>query len=75
MDIHDPVTVYTLHDPVKAEIIRGFLQSEGIRCRLEGVTEGAFVGLHFSEISVVVPASDADRARKLIEDREHPPKE
>jgi hypothetical protein len=35
MDLTDPVVVYTLDNPVHADIIKNYLQSEGIRCRLD----------------------------------------
>jgi hypothetical protein len=75
MDIHDPVTVYTLQDPVRAELIKNHLLSEGIRSRLEGVTQGGFAGLQLTDIEVVVAAGDADRARQLIAAHEEPKEE
>ncbi len=66
MDAKDLLTVYTLSDPIKAEIIKNFLHAEGIRCFLEGVNQAAEPGLTALEIKVQVPAPDADRARKLI---------
>ncbi len=70
MDIHDPVVVYTVSNPVEAEIIKSALQAEGIRCFLDGINQAAEVGLIAFEIKVTVPAGDADRARKLIEQHE-----
>ncbi len=70
MDINDPVTVFTLHDPMRAEVIKNFLKSEGIRCRLDGANAGTTLGLNFNEIGVVVQASDAERARGLIDTHE-----
>ena len=70
MDIHDPVTVYTLNDPVRAEVIKNYLLGEGIRCRLGGANQAGMVGLHFADIEVVVHAADADQARRLIETHE-----
>jgi hypothetical protein len=72
MDINDPVTVYTITDPVKAEIIRTYLQGEGIRCRLDGAHTSANMALGSAAfpIGILVPAADADRARELIEQHE-----
>lgn len=70
MDTNDLVTVYTVSNPVEAEIIRNAIQAEGIRCFLDGAQQAADVGLLVFEIGVMVPAEDADRARKLIEQHE-----
>jgi hypothetical protein len=67
MESHDLVTIYTLANPVTAEIIKNALQSEGIRCFLDGINQAAEPGLIGLEIKVLVAPSDADRARKLVE--------
>ncbi len=72
MDIKDLVTVYTLADPVKAEIIKNALHAEGIRCFLEGANQAGEAGLMMFEIKVQVPAKDADRARKILREHETP---
>lgn len=64
MEHDDLVTVYTLHDSVKAEIIRNYLESEGIKCRLDDQNQAGFSGIF--EIGILVRAQDADRAGKLI---------
>jgi len=68
MDADDLVTIYTLTDPSRAEIIKGSLESDGIRCELGGDGQAGFTGLW--EIDVMVRAEDADRARKIIETHE-----
>ncbi len=70
MDFEELVTVYTLSNPVKAEIIKNFLQSESIPCFLDGVNQAAEAGLNALEIKVQVPAPDSERARALIEEHE-----
>jgi len=68
---HDElVTVYTLGDSLKAQIIKNALAAEGIRCHLEGADLAGEVGLNVFEIKVQVPAHDADRARRFIEAHE-----
>jgi hypothetical protein len=67
MDYEDLVTVYTVANPIQAEIIKNFLQSEGITCFLEGINQAAETGLIALEIKIQVAAPDADRAAKLIE--------
>jgi hypothetical protein len=66
----DLVNVYSLTDATKAEIIKGFLHGEGIRCFLGGEQAAANLGIPAFEVDVMVPAGDADRARKLIERHE-----
>ena len=65
MDQNELVTVYTLTDPNRSEIIKGALQAEGIACELGGEGQAGFTGLW--EIQVMVRADDADRAKKIIE--------
>jgi hypothetical protein len=72
MDVRDLVTVYTLTDPVRAEIIRSALQAEGIRCFFDGLNVAELAGISAFEIKVQVPAGDADRASRFIESHEAP---
>jgi hypothetical protein len=65
MDANELVSVYTLSDPGTAEIIKNALIGEGIRCELGGEGQAGFTGLF--EISVLVRATDAERARAIIE--------
>jgi hypothetical protein len=66
MDIHEPVTVYAVTNPVEAEIIRNVLQAEGIHCYLDGVNQAVAPGAGAFEIKVQVAAGDADCAGRLI---------
>ena len=70
MDSRDLVTVYTLTDPVRAEVIRGALQAEGIHCFLDGLNAAESTGISAFEIKVQVPAGDADRAGRFIKSHE-----
>lgn len=70
LDIHQLVTVYTVNNPVTAEIIQNALHNEGIRCFLEGENQAGEAGLTGLEIKVQVPIDDADRARAFIEAHE-----
>ena len=70
MDFEELVTVYTLNNPMKAEIIKNFLQSENIPCFLDGINQAAESGLIALDIKVQVPAPDAERACQLIEEHE-----
>lgn len=66
MDAHEWVTVYTLTNPVNAEIVKNSLLAEGIRCNLEGMNEAAGVGLVVGAIKVQVAAEHADAARRIV---------
>jgi hypothetical protein len=70
MNTKDLVTVYTLSNPVKAEIIRAALQAQGIRCFLDGLNTAESASIGAFEINVQVPAGDADRATRFIESHE-----
>ncbi|MCC6421232.1 MAG: DUF2007 domain-containing protein [Gemmataceae bacterium] len=74
MDYNDLVTVYTIGDPVKAEIIKNALKAEGIRCFLEQEDQAALSGLMGVSVKLQVPAHDADRAAKFIREHEQHPK-
>ena len=68
MDSDDLVRVYTVTDANQAEIIKGALQAEGIRCEIGGERQAGFTGIW--EIEILVRAEDADRATKIIESHE-----
>jgi len=68
MEADEPVTIYTVNNPYEAEIIKMALQGEGISCQLDG--EGQAGLSDILEIGVLVPARDADRAQKIIEQNE-----
>jgi Putative prokaryotic signal transducing protein len=68
LKLYQLVTVYTVDNFVKAEIIQNALHDEGVRCFLEGENQAG--GLTAMEIKIQVPIANADRARKLIESHE-----
>ena len=68
MEADEPVTVYTVNNPYEAEIIKMALQGQGISCRLAG--EGQAGLSDILAIGILVPASDADRAQRIIEHSE-----
>ena len=59
--------VYTTNDVYEAEIIRNRLHDAGIKCELDGDSQGGFTEI--VETKLLVRAGDADRARQLIERR------
>lgn len=67
----DPIVVYTLHDPIRAEIIRNDLIANGVQCQLSGINfSEQLPGSPLQEVQVLVKAEDAGKARKLIEKHE-----
>jgi hypothetical protein len=64
MDAEETVVVFGTNDVSEAEIIRNTLRAAGMTCELEGELQGGFTGL--VETRLLVPAGDADRARRLI---------
>lgn len=70
MDANSFVTIYTVTDANKAELIKAELQNEGMPCRLDGENQAGFSNIF--EIGIMVLAKDADRARKFIVRHEEP---
>ena len=68
MDPNELVAIYSVTNPVKAEIIKNALEDEGIECAIGNETQAGFTGV--LDIRILVRASDADRAKELIEENE-----
>jgi hypothetical protein len=68
IDGNEPITVYTLKEPSKAEIIKNALYGAGIPCELDG--EGQAGLSEILKIGILVRAQDADHARRFIEQHE-----
>lgn len=58
------VTVYSLNDPIEADLIRNLLIKHDIACSLDGEHQAGFTG--FLPINVLVFANDEDRASKVL---------
>ncbi len=69
MNHEELVTIYTVQDAMKAEIIRNYLESEGIPCRLGNESQAGFTGIF--QVDLLVRAEDSDRAQKLIRQHLH----
>ena len=69
MDSTETVEVYSTFRPAEADIIANMLQAEGIDARAAGEAQGSFTGAT-PEVTVMVHAADADRARQLILDHQ-----
>ncbi len=61
----DIVTVYTVRDEMKGEIIKNALEAEGIQCNLGGEHQAALTGTF--DVDILVRAEDEARARQIIE--------
>jgi hypothetical protein len=68
MTADDPVTVYTVNDPYKAEVVKTALQGQGISCQLDGERQAGLSEI--LEIGLLVRARDADRAWRMIQRNE-----
>ena len=76
-DANEIVVIYTTHDVYEAELLRNELHDAGIASELDGETQGGFTDL--VETKLMVRAWDADRARRVIQqrmrDRHEPPRD
>jgi hypothetical protein len=70
LDANEPTTVYVTTNPAEAEVVRAALDAEGITARTTGTNQAGLVGA-LDEVTVVVRASDAERARALIQSIHH----
>jgi hypothetical protein len=68
MDAEEPVVVYTVNDPIRAELLCNALHEEGIVAEISGESQAGLAGV--LEIDILTKAIDADRARRIIEDLE-----
>lgn len=66
-DTNQVEVVYRTNDVYEAEIIRNELHDAGIKCELDGESQGGFTEI--VETKLLVRAWDAARARQLIERR------
>jgi hypothetical protein len=66
-DPNEVVVVFTTNNLFEAEIIRNELHDAGIKCELDGESQGGFTEIVPTKL--LVRALDADQARKLIETR------
>ena len=70
MDQNELLTVYTTNDANEAEVIRGAIQAEGMKCEIVGEGQAGLAGLDTMEIKVVVRAEDYDGAKAFLEEHQ-----
>ena len=68
MDQNELLTLYTTNDANEAEVIRGAIQAEGMKCEIVGEGQAGLAGLDTMEIKVVVRAEDYDRAKAFLDE-------
>jgi len=65
--------IYEVADPINAEIVRGFLESQNIQVHLSREGAGRAYGLTIGPLGIVqilVPTQDVERAKQLIAEYE-----
>ncbi|MHB8174456.1 MAG: putative signal transducing protein [Nitrospirota bacterium] len=62
-------SVYTTYDESEAAIIQGFLENEGIPCRVESSKDARlpFLSGKMGEIKILVHPEDFDKTAKIME--------
>ena len=63
------VDVYSVPDANLAEIIKAHLEQDGISCWIEGENQAGLAGI--LPIRLLVRATDAERARVIIDSFDH----
>jgi hypothetical protein len=61
---NEPVIAFSTNSYAEAEILKSMLESEGIKCELEGEHQASLTGI--LDIRGLVRAWDKDRAEKLL---------
>ena len=70
MEAAEPVEVYSTNDPNEAEIIRVALDGEGILSQVTGENQAGLAGIGTLPITIMVRASDYERARAFIDEHQ-----
>jgi hypothetical protein len=69
MNANEPVAVFTTNDPSQAQILKNYLEAEGIACELDGENQAGLTAL--LDIRLLVRAWDEDRARRVLASHGH----
>lgn len=64
MDANEPVVIHTTNNLGEAEILKGVLLGEGIKCELEGENQRSLAGI--LPVKILVRAWDEERARHVL---------
>ena len=60
------LTVYSLFDPIQAEIIANGLRNEGITCFVANANQAGLVGSSIIKVEIMVREEDLDRATAYL---------
>ncbi|TVR77791.1 MAG: DUF2007 domain-containing protein [Saprospirales bacterium] len=64
--MEDFTKIYSSNDPVKAKLIQGLLEKNGMEAHILDRKDSAYVML--GEVAVFVPAKDADKALEILDE-------
>jgi hypothetical protein len=64
VDANESIEIHTTNNLGEAEILKGVLESEGIKCELEGENQGGLAGI--LAVKILVRAWDEERARQVL---------
>jgi len=64
VNANEPVVIHTTNNLGEAEILKGVLEGEGIKCELEGENQGSFAGI--LAVKILVRAWDEELARQVL---------
>lgn len=70
MDPNELLVAYSTDNPHHADVLRGALVSEGIRCQIDGEGQAGLTGMGIMEIKLLVRAEDFDRAIAFLKKHE-----
>lgn len=64
--MEDFTKIYSSDDPVKAKLIQGLLEKNGLEAHILDRKDSAYVML--GEVAVFVPAKDAEKALDIVDE-------
>jgi hypothetical protein len=68
MHFDELVAVYSVKEPIEAEIIKNALHAEGIQAAIENENQAGLTGVF--DIRILVPAPDEVEARRILAEHE-----
>ena len=71
MQEQETVNIYSLGDPIKAQLIKNALEDEAIPCILAGIEQASSAAIPGTNILVQVPEEFAEQALAIIKSHDH----